>query len=209
MSEQLLSIAAADKTHCFVCFEALAAHLKSEPLPRFVEAVDAVPLFVTWKKQGRLRGCIGNLQPQAFPHGLVHYAIEAGVKDSRFDPMDFEELTTCTVGVSLLVNFEPNLKWDEWEVGTHGIVIRFAVQGTHYKAVFLPEVAKDQGWTKKETIEALIRKSGFKGRIDAKLLESIKLERFVSSKIEATYVEWINARIETQMAVSNRLMSDW
>ncbi len=51
-----------------------------------------------------------------------------------------------SVAVSLLVNFEENLKAFDWEVGKHGIIINFKDNGKSYDGTFLPEVAKEQNW---------------------------------------------------------------
>ena len=199
----------ADKSHCFMCFDALDAHLKKDAssFPRLFEPeANKVPLFVTWKIDQKLRGCIGNLSPQPFPQGLAMYAVEAGCKDSRFAPMNVDDFKVSTCGVSLLVDFEPNLRWDDWEVGTHGIVIKF---NGSFKAIFLPEVAKDQGWSKKATLEHLVRKAGYDGKCDQKLLDSIRLERFVSSKAEASYDEWFQTKVEVEINKRNKTMADW
>jgi uncharacterized protein (TIGR00296 family) len=179
----------ATKDHCAICFDALNRHLRKETTIEY-EETDQVPLFVTWKIQGRLRGCIGNLSSLSFPQGLVDYAIRAGVQDTRFDPISLSELPKLTCGVSLLVNFVPGKAWDDWDVGTHGIVLRFESRGESFKAVFLPEVASEQGWTKRETVDALAKKSGFKGKIDQELLSNMKIETFVSSKCELSFDEW-------------------
>lgn len=51
--------------HCAYCFDVLIGVLKKEinksnfpPLPASIPKIDA-PLFVTWHKDGDLRGCIG------------------------------------------------------------------------------------------------------------------------------------------------------
>lgn len=180
----------ATKEHCFACFETLICHLNERPLPEGLE-VASVPLFVTWKKKGRLRGCIGNLSPVSFPNGLHEYAILAATQDKRFPKMKLKELPECTVEVSLLVNFEPGLSWDDWTPGLHGIILQFTVNDEHFKATFLPEVAREQNWSVRETIETLARKSGYNGKIDDSLLKKMKIERYQSSKCEASYLEWI------------------
>ena len=43
-------------------------------------------------------------------------------------------------------------------------------QQQHYSATFLPEVAKEQSWTTKETVVALIRKAGDRGTVTNDLL---------------------------------------
>lgn len=191
------------KDHCFVCFETLFSRLHGYPLPRFVENPHDVPIFVTWKKNGNLRGCIGNLSPLPFPSALVDYSVRAALEDSRFAPISIEELPQLNCGVSLLINFEGGLKWDDWEIGVHGIVIRFSISGQSYKAIFLPEVAKEQGWTRRQTLEHLIKKAGYTGRVTPNVLEGVDLERFVSSKAEATYMEWKQHRQISVASFSN------
>jgi len=83
-------------------------------------------------------------------------------KDSRFDPLREEELTSLDLGVSLLVNYEECShaygEWNyyevsflylnrriDWEVGIHGILISFSDERKSYSATFLPEVASEQG----------------------------------------------------------------
>lgn len=48
-------------------------------------------------------------------------------------------------GVSLLIEYEGPLRWDEFEVGVHGIIIEFTSEGVTYSATYLPEVASEQG----------------------------------------------------------------
>lgn len=50
-----------------------------------------------------------------------------------------------------------------WTLGTHGIRISFSQHGRRYGATYLPDVAKEQGWTKEETLVSLMRKSGWNG----------------------------------------------
>jgi AMMECR1 domain-containing protein len=60
-------------------------------------------------------------------------------------------------GVSLLVNYEEAKAWDDWVVGTHGILISFEADGTSYRATYLPEVASEQGEASAITTEILQR----------------------------------------------------
>lgn len=52
-------------------------------------------------------------------------------------------MANLEVAVSLLINFEKNKKWNEWEVGKHGIDIEFDFKNRNYAGTFLPEVAKE------------------------------------------------------------------
>jgi hypothetical protein len=51
----------------------------------------------------------------------------------------------------------------DWILGTHGIRISFIHRGRRYGATYLPDVAVEQGWTKEETVESLMRKAGWDG----------------------------------------------
>ena len=51
----------------------------------------------------------------------------------------------------------------DWVLGTHGIRISFIHHGRRYGATYLPDVAVEQGWTKEETVESLMRKAGWDG----------------------------------------------
>lgn len=63
------------------------------------------------------------------------------MNDTRFSPIKLSELKDLDVAVSLLVDYEPCSALD-WQVGTHGIIIKYKGRS----AVFLPEVAEEQGW---------------------------------------------------------------
>jgi hypothetical protein len=51
----------------------------------------------------------------------------------------------------------------DWELGTHGLRISFVYRSRRYGATYLPDVAVEQGWTKEETVESLMRKAGWDG----------------------------------------------
>lgn len=78
----------------------------------------------------------------------------------------------------------------------HGIQIAFEDPDTGRKrrATYLPEVASEQGWTAEETLDSLIKKAGYNGRVNETLLKSIQLERYQSSKEKLTYMEYMQLR---------------
>ncbi len=49
----------------------------------------------------------------------------AAFNDTRFSPIELNEIPYLHVGVSLLTNFEPANNCLDWEVGKHGIEIEF------------------------------------------------------------------------------------
>mmetsp|Transcript_1152 Transcript_1152/g.1363 ORF Transcript_1152/g.1363 Transcript_1152/m.1363 type:complete len:201 (+) Transcript_1152:160-762(+) len=191
----------ATEEHCRYCFQVLQSKLEAEnrtpPNPEFDNSVKA-PLFITWSKKEdgeeefTLRGCIGNFQDLDLHKGIREYALISALEDSRFPPVTFDELPALKVSVSLLVNFEDGSTWKDWEIGKHGIRISFSSGslGRRYGATYLPEVASEQKWDHKQTLVSLIRKSGYQGAIDEKLLKRVKLVRYQSSKCSMTYKEY-------------------
>lgn len=51
----------------------------------------------------------------------------------------------------------------DWILGSHGIRISFIHRGRRFGATYLPDVPVEQGWTKEETVESLMRKAGWEG----------------------------------------------
>ncbi|KAF9925350.1 AMME syndrome candidate protein 1 protein [Linnemannia zychae] len=124
--------------------------------------------------------------------GLKEYALISAFKDGRFPEIERRELSSLVCGVSLLVNFEEAKSYLDWEVGLHGIWIEFKdVRGRKKTATYLPEVAKEQGWTREKAIESLLRKGGYRELITQDFLDSIILTRYQSQKALATYQEYL------------------
>eukprot|EP01113_Clastostelium_recurvatum_P039729 TRINITY_DN6098_c0_g1_i3.p1 TRINITY_DN6098_c0_g1~~TRINITY_DN6098_c0_g1_i3.p1 ORF type:complete len:238 (+),score=23.21 TRINITY_DN6098_c0_g1_i3:67-714(+) len=201
---------------CVYCFDALVAHFDKGPVPPPSFANQSFPLFVTWNKASkrgdggdlRLRGCIGTFSGRPLHTGLHEYAVTSAIKDTRFDPVSKAEVSQLHCSVSLLTNFEeaPSV-WD-WDIGTHGIWIDFKdpSTGVHRNATYLPEVTSEQGWTKEEALESLVRKGGYKGRLTPELCAVIKLTRYQSSKHSLSYAEYCEIR-KTRDGTPERLSS--
>lgn len=85
--------------------------------------------------------------------------------------------------MSILKNFTKAASWNEWEVGTHGIIIDFVDPYTGHpkSATFLPEVALHQKWSVRETLNHLIAKAGCNVRVTDDLLATVELTRYESS----------------------------
>lgn len=99
--------------------------------------------FVTIKKRGVLRGCIGHFMPQEPLYQIVsQMAVAAATKDARFPPIAPEELDELTYEVSVLSPLRIIKDWREIEVGTHGVRVRVGSK----EGVFLPQVASENNW---------------------------------------------------------------
>ncbi|KAJ2430545.1 AMME syndrome candidate protein 1 protein, partial [Coemansia sp. RSA 2531] len=154
------------------------------------------PLFVTWNKSGRgkdkLRGCIGNFSAMRLDSGLREYAVTSAFNDTRFKPITQSELPRLSCSVSLLTDFEEAEDYLDWDVGKHGVWIEFRNErGRKQTATFLPEIAKEQGWTKVETIDHLLMKGGYELTITSEMRQSIKLTRYQSQKAHLSYDEYM------------------
>lgn len=114
-------------------------------------------VFVTLKKNDILRGCIGNIWPVSpLINGLIGRAADAAAHDRRFPPVQPEELQHLEVEVSILTQPSKVTSFQEIEIGRHGIVVN-----KHGKsAVYLPQVAPEQGWSLEETLSHLSIKAG-------------------------------------------------
>ena len=94
--------------------------------------------FVTLRRRGRLRGCMGTLDPsQPLPDAVRRAAQTAAFEDPRFPPVTLSELPELSVEVSILTEPQPMRSLDDLELGKHGII----VQRGHQRGLFLPQVA--------------------------------------------------------------------
>ena len=113
-------------------------------------------VFVTLRKSGDLRGCIGHITAlEPLSQGVQETAVAAATRDPRFLPVTMGELDDISIKISVLSPLH-KIEIDAIEVGTHGLMI---VQGGQ-RGVLLPEVATDRGWDRKEFLENLCLKAG-------------------------------------------------
>ncbi len=113
--------------------------------------------FVTLKKQGALRGCIGHMaedSPLARTVGAV--ALEAAFNDTRFTPVKLAELDELEIEVSVLTPATPVAGAKEIIIGRDGVILSKGGRS----AVFLPQVAPEQGWDTPTLLDNLCRKAG-------------------------------------------------
>lgn len=113
--------------------------------------------FVTLKTKGQLRGCIGSLSPVDPLYKSVHEnAVNAALRDPRFPPVRPAELPRISVDVSILSPIRDIASVAEFKIGQQGIIL----EKRGHRAVYLPEVATEQGWTVEETLSSLSQKAG-------------------------------------------------
>lgn len=114
--------------------------------------------FVTLKKRGQLRGCIGTLNAhRRLYEDVIDNAQSAAFRDPRFPKLkEPEELEKCQIEISVLTPPSAISGVDDIEIGKHGLVIEKGGQ----RGVFLPQVPVEQKWDLTKYLENLCRKAG-------------------------------------------------
>ncbi|MBI2876856.1 MAG: AmmeMemoRadiSam system protein B [Candidatus Tectomicrobia bacterium] len=113
--------------------------------------------FVTLEKEGRLRGCIGNVLPNKPLYESVRdNAIHAAVRDPRFPAMAVEEVPQVRLEVSVLSTLKRVATLREIWVGRHGLLVR---KGSR-SGLLLPRVALDHRWDLQTFLENACLKAG-------------------------------------------------
>jgi len=135
--------------------------------------------FVTLRRHGELRGCIGCVEPgEALARSVHRHTHRAATEDVRFAPVSERERLQIDIGISILSALHPIESEEEFDVGRHGILLR----KDGCSAVYLPQVAQEQGWGREETLESLCHKGGLPAgawRSNARMMvfESVSLHR--------------------------------
>ena len=138
---------------------------KATPADCFLDkASDAVKkkmgCFVTLKIGEDLRGCIGEIEPmRPLYQAVTARAVDSAFRDPRFPQLSPDEFRRVEIEISALTPSRPVNSWQEIEIGRHGMTITKDGRS----AVFLPQVAPEQGWNLEQTLTYLSRKAGLSG----------------------------------------------
>jgi AmmeMemoRadiSam system protein A len=123
------------------------------------ELLEQKGAFVTLQKEGVLRGCIGQLDPDCELFKVVQQcALSAAFADSRFPPLQQKELDILDIEISVLTPFHRVESIEEINVGKHGLYI---VRDLH-RGLLLPQVASQYGWDRVAFLEQTCHKAGLK-----------------------------------------------
>ena len=116
------------------------------------ELAQASGIFVTLRRNGLLRGCIGRIETaRPLAESLPIVTLDAALRDTRFAPVRAEELDGIHVEVSVLSRLTPIASADELVAGRDGVVL----EHPEGRGVFLPMVWKETGWTRAEFLREL------------------------------------------------------
>ena len=126
-------------------------------------------VFVSLKKQGELRGCIGTIEPvrDTLAVEIIENAISAASKDPRFRPVDEDELAVLRVSVDILGAPERVAGPGDLDVRRYGVIVRAGGK----RGLLLPDL---EGIASVEAQLSIARKKGGIGET-----EHVELYRFV------------------------------
>lgn len=127
--------------------------------------------FVSLKKNGQLRGCIGTIAPTraSLAEEIVANAVSAGLHDPRFPPVTEAELPELVYDVDVLGEPEPVRGPEELDPHRYGVIV--SAPGGR-RGLLLP------GLDGVDTVDEQLRIAARKGGI-ALSEEGVTLERFV------------------------------
>ncbi|MBN2652197.1 MAG: AmmeMemoRadiSam system protein A [Spirochaetales bacterium] len=115
-----------------------------------------VSIYINSPLGKRLRGCIGNFSSSSnILDSIENLAKESAFADPRFRPISIKEFPDLRFEITILSKPVKVKSWKEIEIGRHGVVLKYG----HSRAVFLPQVAVEQGWDVEQMLCALATKA--------------------------------------------------
>ncbi len=113
--------------------------------------------FVTLKKGGELRGCIGFIEPVAsLCETVIQTAVYAATEDPRFTPVTAEELKELEYEISVLTPLKKIDNPQSVQVGKHGLVIAMG----RNRGILLPQVPVENNWDREMFLDQACLKAG-------------------------------------------------
>ena len=95
--------------------------------------------FVSLKKDGMLRGCIGTILPvtESLGEEIVRNAVSACSEDPRFNPVTEDELDSLVYSVDVLTEPEPIASEEKLDPKRYGVI----VESGGRRGLLLPDLA--------------------------------------------------------------------
>ncbi|MGM0548123.1 MAG: AmmeMemoRadiSam system protein A [Bacillota bacterium] len=146
--------------------------INEKQLPEILKKEAGV--FVTLKKDGNLRGCMGTFRPvqKNAAYEIISNAMTAAENDPRFPELRKEELTEISISVDILS--EPELVNDQEQLDPqkYGILVK----GGHQTGLLLPNLEGID--TVEKQLDIAKRKAGLKGSTE------VDIYRFTVSRFK-------------------------
>lgn len=107
----------------------------ADPAPEMTGMAGA---FVSLKKRGELRGCIGTFQSstESVAHEIIQNAISAATQDPRFSPVTVVELDEIEYSVDILTEPEKIASKKELDPKRYGVIVKSG----NRKGLLLPDL---------------------------------------------------------------------
>jgi AmmeMemoRadiSam system protein A len=137
--------------------EGVCGSTESKELPHPAPALEEPRgAFVTLRKHGELRGCIGHVQTSAPLYKTVQEcAVAAALSDPRFRPVMPDEAHLLHMEISVLSTPE-EIAPDQIVIGVHGLII---TRGWR-RGLLLPQVPVTWNWNREQFLEETCLKAG-------------------------------------------------
>ncbi len=131
------------------------------PLPTPTDGLDnfrqqQAGVFVTLKREGELRGCVGTIQPvcENILEETIQNAISSATRDHRFSPVTADELSSIAYEVSVLHPPEHITSIEQLDANLYGVVVTAGEQ----RGLLLPDLEGVD--TPEQQIQIAMRKAG-------------------------------------------------
>jgi AmmeMemoRadiSam system protein A len=143
------------------------------PLPPEMTGREA-GVFVSIKKRGDLRGCIGTIGPtqENIAREISRNAVSASTQDPRFEPVRPEELADLSYSVDVLEAPEPIQGLEDLDPKKYGVIVSLGYR----RGLLLPDLEGVD--TAEDQVAIAMRKAG----IPLNDLPRVTLERFLVSR---------------------------
>ena len=124
-------------------------------------------IFVTYKLDGELRGCIGTILPitESIATEIIRNSVEAATRDPRFHPINLEELPFLEVSVDELMEPE-KASFEQLDPKNYGVIVRTSTKS----GLLLPDLEGVD--TREEQLNIALSKAGIT------LDEDYEIQRF-------------------------------
>jgi AmmeMemoRadiSam system protein A len=141
--------------------ETIEQYIQFRKVPQFAieepELLQKAGAFVTLKKHGHLRGCIGLIEGiKPLYETIIEMAIAASTQDPRFSPVTEDEIADLEIEISVMTPLRRIENPEDVQVGTHGILMRRGFRS----GLLLPQVATEQGWDRTTFLQHTCLKAG-------------------------------------------------
>ena len=121
-----------------VGYGVISLRVTREDPRRSFEMTERAGVFVSLKKDGALRGCIGTFEPTAknIAAEILQNAASAALRDPRFPPVQEEELPALVYSVDVLTEPELVSGADDLDAKRYGVIVEYRAR----KGLLLPDL---------------------------------------------------------------------